>query len=165
MYRIFVSLGTMNPNRHPAGSSQGGQWASSNRANDAAIRGTPLALNADTVDTPEKQLRFLLNFFDDFSQQEIASCTGIDIHNINEVMAGTKDIPLKAISRIKHMYHLTMRLRAIMDDKAIVWWFRESDPELRGKSPMDLLHTDDTNDPSISILHELVDGYFDPSYS
>jgi len=47
-----------------------------------------------------------------------------------------------------------------MESSVIGWWYKTSDPALKGKSPIEVLSEDRLDD-----LEQVVTSYFDPAYA
>lgn len=55
---------------------------------------------------------------------------------------------------------LTRKLRLVMQSSIMGWWYKTSDPALKGQSPIEALSEGRLDD-----IEQIVTSYFDPAYA
>ena len=105
-------------------------------------------------------LRLLTSRLEGLTFAEVSTVVGIDPVDLREILHQKTPLELVIYDRIERLFRLTERLRSLMQHRVIGWWYRTSDPELNGQSPLELL-----KDNRIADLERVVDSYFDTAYT
>ena len=105
-------------------------------------------------------LRLLTSWLEGLSFAEISTAVGMKHEELRAVLHGKVLLSSDAYDRIERLLKITKKLRSLMQYRVIGWWYRTGDPELNGKSPLDLL-----KDDRITDLERVVNSYFDTSYT
>lgn len=146
-----------------------GYWRSShivistNRdVNTAAVRDTDIIHSSQDTERSKHLgfLRLLTSWLEGLSFIEISTVVGINDEELRAILHGEVLLRPDAYERIERLLKITKQLRSLMQYRVIGWWYKTGDPELGGKSPLDLLR-----DNHITDLERVVDSYFDTSYT
>lgn len=105
-------------------------------------------------------LRLLTSWLEGLSFAEISTVVGIKNEELRAVLHGKTLLSPDAYDRIERLLEITKQLRSLMQYRVIGWWYKTGDPELNGRSPLDLL-----KDNRITDLERVVNSYFDTSYT
>lgn len=105
-------------------------------------------------------LRLLTSWLEGLSFAEISTVVGIKHEELRAVLHGEALLSPDAYDRIERLLEITKQLRSLMQYRVIGWWYKTGDPELNGRSPLDLL-----KDNRITDLERVVNSYFDTSYT
>lgn len=105
-------------------------------------------------------LRQLTSWLEGLSFAEVSTAVGMKHEELRAVLHGKVLLSSDAYDRIERLLEITKQLRSLMQYKVIGWWYKTDDPELNGKSPLDLL-----KDNRITDLEKVVNSYFDTSYT
>lgn len=104
-------------------------------------------------------LRLLTGRLEGMTFPEVSTVVGMDRVELRAVLHGKSQLESTTSDRIRRLSEMTRRLRIILRHRAIGWWYRTSDPELNGKSPLELL-----KENRITELERLVESYFTIQY-
>ena len=105
-------------------------------------------------------LRLLTGWLVGMTFSEVSTVVGMDQSDLRAVLHGKASLEQRCYDRIERMANVTRQMRSLISYLKIGWWYRVSIPRFNGKSPLDLL-----KDNRITDLEQLVDSYFDPSYT
>lgn len=108
------------------------------------------------------QLRLLTGWLYDMTFAEVSTVLGMDQAYLRDVLHEEAELTLNNYRQIKCVLDLTRQLRSILKPEIIGWWYRTSDPELSGKSPLELL--EDNRTDGLEQLKQVVSSYFNMSY-
>lgn len=125
---------------------------------DTVIHSVKSAIHIDDIPDDSKHLamlRLLTGRLEGMSFSEVSTVVGIDGSDLRAVLHGKSQLESATYNRIQRLSIMTRRLRTIVRHRAIGWWYRTSDPELNGKSPLELLKKN-----RIAELERLVESYF-----
>jgi hypothetical protein len=132
--------------------------------NDADLKRTIDRLVGPTEDGSDRNwavaLRLLaaglrgLRFF------EVSLVIGINETNLTKILHGEMKLQPSNHARIDRMLGITSKLRQIIDDDAVGDWFRSPIPALKGETPLESVRK-----RKFDRVEQVVDSYFDPSYS
>lgn len=105
-------------------------------------------------------LGLLISRLEGLTCLEISTVVGMDEEELRGVLHKETSLKPDAHQRIERLFMITEKLRSLMQHRVIGWWYRTSDPELNGQSPLELLKAD-----RIADLEKVVNSYFDTSYA
>ena len=120
----------------------------------------PPSQDTESSSTGLSLLRLLTSRLEGLTFSEISTVVGVDPEGLREILHHNTPLGLNICDRIERLYQITERLRSLMQHRLVGWWYRTSDPELNGQSPLELL-----KDNRIADLERVVDSYFDTSYT
>lgn len=105
-------------------------------------------------------LRLLTGWLVGMTFSEVSTVLGVEQSDLRAVLHGKASLEQKCYDRIERMANVTRQMRSLISHSKIGWWYKVSIPRFNGESPLDLL-----KDNRITDLEQLVDSYFDPSYT